>query len=472
MSDAIHFDAIGSCSALTIASQVRSGAWRARDVVDATLARIEAGNARLNAYPAVTAERARREAQAVDAAIAAGRDPGPLAGVPYAVKNLFDVAGLVTLAGSRINADGPRAASDATVISRMAAAGAVLTGTLNMDEYAYGFTTENSHYGATRNPHDPTRTAGGSSGGSAAAVAAGLVPLALGTDTNGSMRVPAALCGTYSIKPTYGRIGRGGAFPFVPSLDVIGMFSGNVDDLAAAYALMHGPDPRDPFPRDLAMPHPDGGRGDDPGELRVALAGGYFREHADEASWSAARTFADCLGARAEIDIPFVAQARAAAFIMTAAEGGELHLDHLRSRPDDFDPLIRDRLIAGALTPAAWVQRARRFRRRFHRIMVALFDDIDVLVAPATPVAAPELGQETLRLRGQALPLRPSLGLLTQPISFVGLPVLTVPLPVPGLPLGAQLIAAPWREDRCLRLARSAERLGLTRPLWGSRGAS
>ena len=163
-------------------------------------------------------ESALSEAERIDRSIACGRDPGPLAGVPFAVKNLFDVAGVTTLAGSRINRERPPAERDAAAVAALRRAGAVLVGCLNMDEYAFGFTTENAHYGPTHNPHDPTRIAGGSSGGSAAAVAAGLVPLSLGSDTNGSIRVPASLCGVFGLQPTYGRVSRAGVVLFAGSL--------------------------------------------------------------------------------------------------------------------------------------------------------------------------------------------------------------------------------------------------------------
>ena len=226
-----------------IAEAVGTGRVGAVEVAEATLERI-AGDT-LNCFTAVLRKRALADAAAADRARAAGTPPGPLAGVPFAVKNLFDVAGTVTLAGSRINRDNPPAARDAFVVRRLAAAGAVLVGALNMDEYAYGFTTENSHYGATGNARDPARMAGGSSGGSAAAVGAGLVPLSLGSDTNGSIRVPASLNGVYGLKPTYGRLGRSGCFPFVATLDHVGPFSHSAADIALAYDALQGPDPDD-----------------------------------------------------------------------------------------------------------------------------------------------------------------------------------------------------------------------------------
>ena len=186
-----------------------------------------------------------RQATALDIARQAGRPLGPLAGVPYAVKNLFDVAGLPTRAGSRINRGRPPASSDAVLVRRMDAAGGVLLGTLNMGEYAYDFTGENAHDGRCRNPHDPTRMSGGSSSGCGVATAAGIAPISLGSDTNGSLRVPASLCGVFSLKPTYGRLPRTGTFPFVDSLDHLGPFARTAQDLALAYDALQGWDPAD-----------------------------------------------------------------------------------------------------------------------------------------------------------------------------------------------------------------------------------
>src|SRR5215471_15488537 len=229
-----------------IAAAVSEGRTSASAVVSAALARIAELNPVLNAFTAALAERAEARAAAVDAASRKGRPPGPLAGVPFAVKNLFDVAGLVTLAGSKINRSRAPAARDATTIECLEAAGAVLVGTLNMGEYAYDFTGENVHYGASRNPHDVMRMTGGSSGGSGGAVAGGLVPLALGSDTNGSIRVPSSLCGIFGLKPTYGRLSRAHTFPFVASLDHVGPLARSTRDLALAYDAMQGHDDDDP----------------------------------------------------------------------------------------------------------------------------------------------------------------------------------------------------------------------------------
>ena len=448
-----------------IARRVASGEARAQDILEETLARIRADDPRINSFVTLTGTRARAEAQALDAARVAGTALPPLAGVPFAVKNLFDVAGLPTLAGGKVNAHAPPAPQDAPLVARLRDAGAVLVGTLNMDEHAYGFTTENTHYGATRNPHDPSRIAGGSSGGSAAAVAAGLVPLTLGSDTNGSIRVPASLCGIFGLKPTFGRLPRNRTFPFVHSLDHLGPFAANVTDLTLAYDLMQGHDPEDPAcaPR-AAEPVRESTR--TAAGLRVAVLGGYFHEQAGEQARRSVATAAEALGASAIVELPGAAQARAAAFIITAAEGGALHRQRLTTRYADYEPHSRARLVAGSLVPATWVVQAQRVRRRFLTQALALFERYDVLIAPATPVPAPVIGTETLTLNGRALPARASMGLLTQPISCIGLPVAVAPLwqgrdDDHHLPLGVQLIGAPWHEHHCLAAAHTLERAGL-----------
>jgi aspartyl-tRNA(Asn)/glutamyl-tRNA(Gln) amidotransferase subunit A len=448
-------------TAVEIAEAIRSRRLTARMVVDDSLARISVKNKELNAFTAITAGRARASAMAIDHALAAGRDPGALAGVPCAVKNLFDVAGLPTLAGARINEEREPAAADSPLITRLEAAGAILVGALNMGEYAYDFTGENAHYGPSRNPLDLRHMTGGSSGGSGGAVAGGLVPVALGSDTNGSIRVPASFCGLFGLKPTYGRLSRAGTFPFVASLDHLGPLARTVTDLALCYDAMQGPDPSDPAcadrPAEPVMPLLEEGIAG----LRFAVAGGYFRTGCHAEATLAVDRVARALGARRDIELPEVARARAAAFVITAAEGAALHLDRLRRRPADFDPAVRDRLIAGAMIPAGAVQRMQKFRRWYRDRVLELFRDVDVVIAPATPCTAPTLGQKTLKLGDAEVPLRPNIGIYTQPISFIGLPVVAVPVPLVPLPIAVQVVAAPWREDIALRVARYLEMSGV-----------
>jgi Asp-tRNA(Asn)/Glu-tRNA(Gln) amidotransferase A subunit family amidase len=229
-----------------IAAEVSGGGQSARAIVNTALESVEHLNPRIGAFTDVTSQRALTRAGEIDKRIANGEKVGPLAGVPFAVKNLLDIAGLPTRAGSKINRDRAPAVRDSAVVRRLEAAGAVVIGALNMGEYAYDFTGENVHDGDSKNPHDLTRMAGGSSGGSAAAVAAGLVPFAIGSDANGSIRVPSAFCGIFGLKPTYGRVTRAGAFPFCASIDIIGPFARSVTDLALCYDAMLGPDPDDP----------------------------------------------------------------------------------------------------------------------------------------------------------------------------------------------------------------------------------
>ena len=450
-----------TATASEIAAAVKAGEIKARQVVAVALKRIEAHNPMVGAFTDVTVTRALEQADRVDDKLAAGIDPGPLAGVPFAVKNLFDIKGVVTRAGSLLNRANPPAEQDATLIQRLEAAGAVLVGGLNMGEYAYDFTGENAHDGPSRNPHALDRMSGGSSGGSAAAVAAGLVPLTLGSDTNGSIRVPSSFCGLFGLKPTYGRLSRAHSFPFVASLDHLGPFARSARDLALAYDSMQGFDEADPAqskranePTLARITHPVPG-------IRIAVADGYFTGDAE--TQAHVRHVARALEAAHTVSFPDVQAARAAAYLITMAEGAALHLDRLRERPEDFDPEVRDRLLAGAMLPAVWVEKAQKLRRAWREKVLALFDGVDAILAPATPMKAPLLGQKTAKFGGVEMPLRPNIGIFTQPISFIGLPVVSVPVWLDGadLPMGVQVIAAPWRENICLRIAHQLEAAGV-----------
>ena len=455
---------VGTAGAIAAAVQART--ISAAAMVDASLARIGAIDPAVNAFTDVVAERARARAAALDKRLAEGDEGSaglPLAGVPFAVKNLFDVAGLTTRAGSKIEREKAPASVDAPLVARLERAGAVLVGGLNMDEYAYGFTTENSHDGPTRNPHDLARVAGGSSGGSAAAVAAGEVPVSLGSDTNGSIRVPSSLCGVFGLKPTYGRLPRNGSYPFVASLDHLGPFARSAHDLALVYDAIQGFDRADPACVERGLEATAATIGEPVDGLRIAVLGGWFRELADGSARAAVDCVATALRAHREVELPRVESARAAAFLISNAEGAALHLADLRSRAGDFEPLSRDRFLAGALLPSAWIVQAQRLRRWFALRVAEILREVDVLIAPATPCVAPTIGSETIEIHGRRLPARPSLGLLTQPISFIGLPVCAVPVwrCHATMPIGVQLIAAPWREDLVLRVAHHLQQAGV-----------
>ncbi|HZU64133.1 MAG TPA: AtzE family amidohydrolase [Novosphingobium sp.] len=427
------------------AAAVRKGQISALAVAEATLAVLRAGDGPIGAVVTLLEARARADAARIDAALARGEDPGPLAGVPIGLKALFDVAGQPTTAGAAMRADAPPAAADAELLARFTAAGAVPVAILNMDEYAYGFVTVNAHYGTTRNPRDTARLAGGSSGGSAAAVAAGLLPLALGSDTNGSIRVPASLCGTYGFRPAFGSVPVAGSFPFVHCLDTLGPFTASLEDLRLAMEVS------------LARPLPAA-----EGALKVARLGGWFVDHAIDAFEEGFAAIAAVLGALPMADLPKVEAARAAAFLITGHDGGALHREELTRRPLAFDPEVRDRLLAGCLVPDALRAEAGAFGDRFRASALALLEKYDVLLAPSVPDVAPLIADPFIHTGFGRAPARANLGLLAQPISLAGLPVLAAPLQRPdGLPLGLQLIGAPGCEGQLFALAARLEAAGV-----------
>ncbi|MCT2398986.1 AtzE family amidohydrolase [Novosphingobium mangrovi (ex Huang et al. 2023)] len=425
-------------STAEIAAAVRGGRLGAMQVLEECLAGLAAREAPLLAVTRLLEDRARAEAARIDELVAAGTDPGPLAGVPYGVKDLFDVSGLPTTAGSAIHADAAPATGDAEAVARLRDAGAVLVATLNMDEFAYGFATINATHGTTRNPHDPSRLAGGSSGGSAAIVAAGLLPFSLGSDTNGSVRVPASLTGIYGLKPTHGDLPLSGVFPFAESFDDVGPFTRSVEDMRLVWEVLGG--------RSAQSAE---------GTLRVARLSGRFRENADAGQLAAI----DAIAPDAPlIELPDIARARSAAFLITACEGGRLHREALAADAMAFDPATRDRLIAGALLPRDLYEEAQAFRAEYRARIEALVADFDVLLAPATPCAAPPIDDPRIEIDGKLVPARADLGIHTQPVSFTGLPSLAVPLYRPGqLPLGLQLIGRPNGEAELFRFAAELE---------------
>jgi len=438
-------------SAIAAAAAVRAGGVQARNLVEDAFARIRALDPALNCFTRVFTDRALAKAEAVDRAVAAGDDLGPLAGAPFAAKDLFEVAGYPTTAGNKYReANAPKASADAIVIQRLEAAGAILIGALNMDEFAYGFSTENAHYGSTRNPHDLERLAGGSSGGSAAAVAAGLVPLSLGSDTNGSIRVPASLCGIYGLRPTHGLVPDEGVFPFIERMDVAGPFARSLADVRIAFELTAAVRCK---PID--------------GPLRAARLVGWFRDNAGPDAREAVDLVCEALGATQELDLTLAGAGRSAAFLITAYEGGRRHLAEMRRDASAFDPATRVRFAAGALLPDNIYADAEAAAARYIAQFEAAFADYDVLVAPSTPTIAPRIADGAIEVNGQMAPARANLGICTQPISITGAPALSVPVKRPGrLPIGVQLIAARGREDVLFAAAKRLEDRGVAGSDW------
>ncbi|NJL91940.1 MAG: AtzE family amidohydrolase [Coleofasciculaceae cyanobacterium SM2_1_6] len=449
-------------NATEISAAIKSGQTTAKAVTIAALEQIDRLNPVLNAFTTILREQAIQDAEIIDQRLAQGEDPGVLTGVPFAVKDLVDIQGVVTLAGSKINQENSPATEDATTVKALKAAGAVLVGACVMDEYAYGFSTENSHYGASHNPHNLDHVAGGSSGGSAAAVAGGLVPLTLGSDTNGSIRVPASLCGIFGLKPTYGRVSRFGTYPFAGSFDHIGPFARSVSDLATIFDCLQGYDPQDPVSSNhpVVPTLPELSKGLE--GIKLAIADGHFAKGAHPEAFQSLAKVAAALEVTTKVTIPEAHRARAAAFIITACEGANLHLERLKTRPFDFDLATRDRFLAGALIPASWYLQAQRFRSWYREQVKQVFQTVDVIIAPTTPCVAPKIGQQTIIIDGVELLARPNLGVFTQPLSFIGLPIISVPVHLPdSLPLGVQLIAAPYNEALILRVAKVLEDKGI-----------
>ncbi len=449
--------------ACAIAEAVRTGKQSAETVTQAYLDRIRSQNPQLNAFTHVGETRALAQARAIDARRAKGETLGALAGVPFAVKNLFDIKGLTTLAGADHNRDHAPAERDAVLITRLEQEDAVLLGALNMGEYAYDFTGENCHFGNSLNPWDTTRMSGGSSGGCGSATGGRLAPLTLGSDTNGSIRVPSSFCGVWGLKPTYGRLPRTGSFPFCDSLDHLGPLACSVRDLALSFDVLQGHDHGDPACASRENIDCSSSLNDGVQDLRIARAAGYFDCDAFPDAARAVARVCKALGVTDTAELQGAAEGRAAAYLITNIEGAQLHLGRLRQAPERFDPDTRDRFLAGALLPASYYVRAQQVRHWYHEQALRTFREVDVLIAPCTPCVAPPSGTKTFTLRGETHLLRPNLGYFTQPISAIGLPSCVVPMldDESGLPIGVQIIAAPWREDLCLRVARFSRRRGL-----------
>jgi len=445
-------------SAAAIARQVRAGACRAEEIINASLARADAV-AHLNAASALLARDALAQARALDRARVAGKPLPSLAGVPFVVKNLLDLSGHVTLAGAAGRMSANPAGRSAVVVEALQAAGAIPVALAQMDEYACGATGENAIGGPVRNPLDPARISGGSSAGTAALVAAGVAPIGIGSDTNGSIRAPASFCGIWGLRPTTGRLATEGCFPYAESLDAVGPMAASAEDLALAYRAMLGAGGEGASDvvdvADMAASPAASG-------LRVAVLGAGFADFAEPEAAAAVVRLAQAFASVRIVDLPEAAQARDAASILSAYEVARNHLARgFSSNHATYSPFVRQRMLAGLAMPRHWYDTAKRYQAAWRGRVHCLFDEVDLLLACATPYAATPIGAVQVSGARRVYTPRADAGHMTRAISLAGLPVVAAPIAGSGLPLGVQIIAAPWREADCLRAAAYLESQGL-----------
>jgi aspartyl-tRNA(Asn)/glutamyl-tRNA(Gln) amidotransferase subunit A len=460
--------------AAEIARRVAAREITAEAVTRAHLDRIAQRDKGLDAFLAVTADRALAQAKRIDAAIAGGAAPGPLAGVPVAIKDLLDIEGTVTTCGSRI-LEGYRPPFTATAVARLEAAGAVVVGKTNMDEFAMGSSTENSAYKVTRNPWDRTRVPGGSSGGSAVAVSTGMAALALGTDTGGSIRQPAALCGIVGLKPTYGRVSRYGVVAFASSLDQVGPFGRTVEDVALAATAICGVDTADATSAPVDVPDFRAALSAGAAGLRVGVPWAFLESGVDAgvmAAFRQALSDLEAAGARTvEISLPHAPHAVATYYIVATAEASSnlarfdgvryglrvpaADLSHMygETRDRGFGAEVKRRIILGTFVLSAgyydaYYLRAQQVRTLIRRDFEGAFRACDVVAMPTTPTPAFRIGEKT------ADPLQMYLeDIFTVPANLAGIPGLSLPGGfVGGLPVGVQLLGRPFDEATLLRV--------------------
>ncbi len=466
-----------------LTASILSGNITSRQLVEAVFHCIRATNPALNTYITLNESEAIRKADEVDARVSAGDPVGPLAGIPVALKDLLCTRGLLTTAGSRILANFVPP-YDATSVARLREADAVLVGKLNMDEFAMGSSNENSAYGPVRNPHDPTRVPGGSSGASAASVAANQTVLALGTDTGGSIRLPASFCGAVGLKPTYGRVSRYGLIAYASSLDQIGPVARNVKDAALLLNVIAGHDPRDSTSVDVPVPDYTAGLEAGVAGLTVGLPAGYFGQGLDDEVRSAIIGSVEVLenaGAEIrEVDLPVAchpAYSVAAYYIIATGEassnlsrydgikfgsrteGDDLFDMYCRTRSAGFGEEVKRRIMLGTYALSAgyydaYYLKAQKVRTLIRQDFEKAFETCDLLAAPVSPTAAFRIGEKT------SDPLRMYLSdIYTVSVNLAGIPGISVPCGVSeaGLPIGLQLLAPAFREDRLLRTANVVE---------------
>ena len=436
------------------ARKLRAREVTALEITNACLRRIAELQPSLNAFINVMTDEARRDAETADRELAAGRDRGPLHGVPIAIKDIIDIKGVATTAASRVR-DGHVATADAPVITRLREAGAAIIGKTNLDEFAFGTTSENSAFGAVRHPLDPARSPGGSSGGSAVAVAAGMALAALGTDTGGSIRIPSAACGIVGLKPTIGEVSTEGVVPLSKTFDHVGPFARTVGDVRLLYRAMSASG------RDSRSNGADLQRS--AGDLRLGIPRGYLTDLLDgdvRARFDEATAVLRSAGATiTDVSIPHASMTPAVYVHIHSSEGATYHARTLDAVPDRYTPVVRSRLEVGRYVLAEDYQRAMDGRALLRREVDAVLEDCNALMLPTLPIAAPVRGAESVVVNGVPEPVRALMLRLTQLFNVTGNPAISIPCGVTpgGLPVGLQLVGHRNQTKRLLSVAHVVE---------------
>ena len=429
------------------------------ELTQAYLDRIAAINPIINAYITVTADSAMAQAKQAEAEITRGDYKGPFHGMPIALKDLFDTKGIRTTAGSKIMAN-RLPAEDGVVVSMLADAGAVLLGKLNMHEFAFGITNVNPHYGPARNAWNPDRITGGSSGGSGTATASGLCAAALGSDTGGSIRIPACFCGIVGLKPTYGRVSKKGVLPLSWSLDHVGPMTRTAKDAALMLQVIAGHDAQDPGSTDIAVPSYTSDLGKGIKGMRIGvLRGNYVLPMAAEmesALAEAINTLRD-LGAIVTdpLELPYLEDALPANITIISSEAATFHQANMDERPGDYDEEVFARLSIGRDHPATAYIIARNTQRQVQEQLLDSLSNFDALLTPMLPLGAPPIGQNDVLVGGKTMDVRAAVTRYTQPFNLTGFPAISVPCGFTdeGLPTGFQLAGKPFEEATLLRIA-------------------
>ena len=453
----IPFLSIAEASRLIAARQLSTV-----EVVNAHLERIDQTDERLNSFITLLRDESMAAAKEAEGAIQAGDYLGPLHGIPIGLKDLYYTKGVRTTIGSKILRDFVPE-YDAAVTERFKQAGAILMGKLQMHEFALGSTSENPYDGPAHNPWDTERVTGGSSGGSGSAVASGQVMGALGSDTGGSVRIPASLCGIVGLKPTFGRVSRHGVYPLSWSLDTVGPMTRTVRDAALVLNAIAGHDHRDPSSSNAPTEDYTATLGQDIRGTRIGFLKKYFFDVIDpevKDAVSQAASVLEGLGASVdEVSIPVIDHSVAISGAILSAESAEVHLDHLRHRADDIGPDVRPRLELGVLSPATDYIKAQRARRVFNRQIAETMQRFDVLLAPTASVVAPKIGERTVNVGGRTEATLPFLARLTRPFNICGVPAISVPcgFSSSGMPIGVQVAGRPFEEATVLTVAHAYE---------------